>query len=372
MVDVGVKRPLNVLVALDSFKGTLSSLEVNEFVARAWEKHRPQDIIRQKQMADGGEGTIEVIVADRNCTIDDVFVWDALHEKRHKVRLYWEDTRALFDLASCCGIEGVSHLDPWHADTWGLGEVIAYVVKEGATEINIGIGSSASMDCGWGMLKAIDAHLNGIPPVGAPPHYGLGCLAETDPQEVRELIARLKLPQIYFMADVDNNLSNAVRLFGPQKGLDIEDVDPCSRVLQHFGAIMGDYFLLKGAGAAGGVGTALYALGGTAISGAHSVAVMTRVDTLIETADVIITGEGRLDGSTLRGKVPQYFVERAPERVICLAGSMEGTARDYDFEEYIIMAAHSPLEVCMNDPETAIERAVDAYFRDKLGLDDEY
>lgn len=303
---------MKVVVAPDSFKGSITAAEAAAAIADGWISVDPSAEIVSRPMADGGEGTLDAFAAAVSgsermpVTVDGpaggpvYTAWlllpptpDAPHGT------------GVIDLASTSGIELISRLRPLDADTTGFGQAIAAALDHGVSRLVLGIGSSASTDGGTGMLSALGARfLDEAGAPVAPGARGLADIAQVD------LSALRTAPETLVLTDVTNPLvgpRGAAAVFGPQKGLtaspDIEAVDAALGALAR---------LLRldprqpGSGAAGGVGGALISWGAVLAPGAHEVARLLDLAGVIAGADVVVTGEGSYDGQSGDGKVPSY------------------------------------------------------------------
>ncbi|MDO4908536.1 MAG: glycerate kinase [Corynebacterium sp.] len=333
-------EPQRVVVAMDSFKGSLSATKVSELIGETWQGFRPQDTVEIFPMADGGEGTVDAIATSLGRSPEYIEVYNATHERRCKAPILFADHKAYIDLASCCGIESAPNANPWLADTWGLGSAIAYAIKEGATSIIVGIGSSASSDGGWGMLRAMEQILVERGSDEPSQSYGLESLRNISPEEVHRVISKLtevRLPKILIMSDVTTKLKDSIALFGPQKGFKADEIEDATEVLMNYAKNVEEFDELDGSGAAGGVGFALLALGGIMNVGADFLAKYTGLRAALARADVVITGEGRYDASSAAGKLPHFVATNARPGAakILLCGSISresdvSTAFDYN------------------------------------------
>jgi glycerate 2-kinase len=325
---------MHVLVAPDKFRGTLTAAQAADAVATGWLRTRPYDVVDPLPLADGGEGTVDALVA-------------ALGGERRAVRVPGplgdpvyamfglvarpEATLGIVEMAQASGLELVpeTRRNALRASTRGTGELILAAAHAGATELLVCLGGSATTDGGAGMAAALGVGLLDATgaPVG-PGGQGLLDLARIDTGGLDPAVRRLR---VHVACDVDSPLTGpqgAAHVFGPQKGASPQDVLVLDRALAHLAAVIHrdlgiDVRLVPGAGAAGGMGAGLVAfLGGRLRPGIDVVMEAARLQERLDRADLVITGEGTFDGSSLRGKVPSGVLEaagaaRVPALVLC-------------------------------------------------------
>ncbi|MDT3344942.1 glycerate kinase [Microbacterium aquilitoris] len=317
---------MSVVVALDSFKGSLPAAAAAAAFAAGWREVDPAAELVLRPMADGGEGTLDAFAAavpgaerrpvrvrgPRGTAVDSSW-------------LLLPDGTGVVELASTSGIEllGDDRL-PWDADTTGFGQAIAAALDAGVTRLVLGIGSSASTDGGSGMLRALGARMVDADgrdvPAGA---RGLAAVSAIDLTHVRPMPAG----GVTVLSDVTNPLtgpSGAAAVFGPQKGLTPADVTVVDGVLERFAACIARHApgadpLLPGAGAAGGTGFALAAWGADLVPGAERVAELVDLAGAVGAASLVVTGEGSFDGQSAAGKVPAFVHGLATSRAVPVA-----------------------------------------------------
>jgi len=305
---------MKVLIAPDKFKGTLSAREVAENIAAGLREVFPDAKIDIVPMADGGEGTAEVISQALGGSWLTCKAHDPLG-REIKARYAWVDGEklAVMEMSEAAGMRRLlpGEFDPLRASTVGVGEMILGAAKRGAREIIVGLGGSATNDGGFGMARALGFRFD---------HEH-----EQDKIRVTDLIGLsgirkprdLKLPKIVAAVDVRNPLlgeNGATRVFGPQKGASEDKIDKLERSLTTLADVVTkefrfDYRNEPGAGAAGGLGFGLMSFCGAKIRpGFDVVAESIGFATKLKNADLVITGEGSLDRQTLEGKTPAGFV----------------------------------------------------------------
>ena len=344
---------MRVLIAPDSFKGTIGSVECAQAIAEGWLSKRPDDQVILLPMADGGEGTLEAIqFRDASATRVPTRVSSA------SFWLLLQDGTAIVELANICGITLLDRLDPLHSSTFALGTVLNEVISHpGVKKISIAVGGSASTDGGVGALIALGARIldkNGesIALGGA----GLRDIASIDLVQ----IPIAPTGGITCLTDVRNPLLGelgSARIFAPQKGADLEQVLILEAGLSHLQVISKrDDF--PGAGAAGGTPFGLNLAWNIGIeSGALVVASLIGLPAAIDECDLVITGEGKLDSQSYFGKVLGSVTElatQAKRRVIYCVGSSELPSS----ASTIALVDLAPsLETAMQNPRTWLAKA---------------
>jgi glycerate kinase len=316
---------MKILIAPDKFKGALSARDAAENIAKGLRNALPDAKIEIVPMADGGEGTAEVICNALSGSWVQCKAHDPLG-REIDARYAWigEEKVAVMEMSEAAGMRRLSEneRDPIRANTFGVGEMILDAARRGAAEIIIGLGGSATNDGGFGMARALGfrffsgakelsggvSELRDLTRIEAPVAAGVS------PANSRTQPIRLP-PQLNIIAavDVKNPLlgeNGATRVFGPQKGVTKDDIDILERALitladvvaKEFGV---DYRNEPGAGAAGGLGFGLMSFCGAKIRpGFDVVAEAVGLEAKIEDTDIVTTGEGSLDRQTLEGKTP--------------------------------------------------------------------
>lgn len=310
MANPSVAAPV-VVIAPDSFKGSLSAEQVATAIATGLRRVWHGAEIRIRPLADGGEGTIDALLVNAGKRIR-VNVRNAAGEPFEVTSGLLDDRTAIIESAEIVGLTDAAgtRVPIEQRSTLGLGDAIRAHLDQGARRILIALGGSSTNDGGAGLLCALGARLldeqnHPLPPTPA----ALEALAHID---VSGLDARLRHCELLAMTDVDNPLCGphgASAMFGPQKGAKPAQIAVLDHALAHFAdlleAAIGKHVReLPGAGAAGGLGFALHALGATFRAGAEVVAEEVGLDAALEGADWLITGEGRSDEQTLHGKTP--------------------------------------------------------------------
>ena len=324
------------VVVSDSFKGTVSSREICEIAQLVIPRHFPACAVVCIPVADGGEGTVDCFIQAMGAQRVEVTVTNALGEKSAAAYARIGEL-AIIEMAAAAGLPQVGALRcPGTATTYGVGELIAHAVHSGCKRILLGLGGSATNDGGCGCAAALgvgflDADGQSFVPVGDT----LGRIARIDTAKADEL---LRSVEITVMCDVTNPLygpTGAAYVFAPQKGADAEKVKSLDAGLRHFGDVIRsqlgiDVSRMPGAGAAGGMGAGCVALlGGTIQSGIDAVLDVTGFDRQLEGADLVITGEGRIDSQSAGGKVISGVARRTKAKgipLIAIAGGIADSA----------------------------------------------
>lgn len=304
-----------VLLAPDKFKGTLSAAEVIDALKRGLEESAPQVEVLSCPIADGGDGTVDAALA-AGSDLRSSTVTGPTGEPR-TARWALSEQTAVLELAEVVGLRALPEgtLAPGTASTRGLGELILAAVEAGARTVMVGLGGSSSTDAGAGLLQGLGAHLRTEDGTDIEPGLdGLSHLASVDLAPARAALAGVTLVAA---SDVTNPLvgdEGAAAVYGPQKGISETDIDPADGMLAAAAEVLDPDAAFRdapGAGAAGGTGFALFLLGAEQRSGADAVFDLADVDALLKRADVVVTGEGKLDEQTLHGKGPAEIARRA-------------------------------------------------------------
>ena len=314
---------MKVVIAPDSFKGSLSASRVAEAVAEGWASVRPDDELTLLPQADGGEGTLDAVeAAVPGCVrrgAGPVTGPDGRPVPGEWLEL--PDGTAVVELAQMCGLPLMEALDPLGATTFGLGQVIHAALASGARRLVIGLGGSASTDGGAGALAALGL----VAQDGGLRASELGDITALDPSGL------LAPPDdgVVLLSDVTNPLlgpAGAAAVYGPQKGATPEQIVLLDAGLAHFASLLGGDPARPGTGAAGGTGYGFTAAWGATIEpGADYLAKLSGLPEAVAAADVLLTGEGRFDATSLTGKLVGQLIGIAGEhgvRVGVIAGQL--------------------------------------------------
>ncbi|GAB3302770.1 glycerate kinase [Pseudoclavibacter terrae] len=316
-----------IVIAPDSFKGTASAAEVAAAIRRGWQRARSDDECVEVPMADGGEGTTAAIAGSvPGARVVVVTVEGPLGDPVDAELVELPDGTWVVELAETSGIALLERVDRdscFRASTVGLGQAIRYATEHGARRVLVGLGSSASTDGGAGLLAGLGVRLlDGAGAVIPPGNGGLHALETLDVSG----LAPLPVDGVVALTDVVNPLFGelgAASVFGPQKGASADDVPTLEAGLARFAEVLGgapetsgDVAALTarpGAGAAGGTGFGVLAIGGEISAGAVAVADAIGLPSLVRGADLVITGEGSFDAQSEAGKVPSLVRALAEE-----------------------------------------------------------
>lgn len=340
-VDFGpaCRRPRRVLLAIDSFKGSVSSAQAEAAVAEGARRAWPDAEMAALPLADGGEGTLDAIAA-RGGELSTCEVAGPLGDRvSARMLVDGEHKSAVIEMAEAAGIgySPCTESAALAATTYGVGELMLRAVRAGAKTIYIGLGGSATNDGGAGMLQALGAHL--VDECGRNIAPGLAGLEHVTSIDLAPALRALSGARVVVLSDVENPLvgrRGALAVFGGQKGLPTDDAAALSRYdswmvgygrlldavitgvraqgllrvpegARTFGSVLG----VPGAGAAGGLGAALLALGAELRSGVETVLDLIGFDERVRDADLVITGEGNMDEQSAAGKAPVGVARRA-------------------------------------------------------------
>lgn len=325
---------MNIVIAPDSFKGSLTSIQASQIIKRSILDINQDYNVVIKPMADGGEGTLQTLLTSINGEIIPIECTGPLGEKINTTYAIVDSHTAIIEGASISGLIHVpiSKRNPDMTTSYGIGEVMIDALNRGCTSFIIGLGGSSTNDGGLGMLQALGMEISKPQKT---------CLFGKDLHDITavnfsNMDARLAHIDIKIACDVDNPLcgeNGASAIYGPQKGATAEQIKQYDHSLNIYSDLieaaldqsMKDY---PGAGAAGGLGFAFLALQAQLISGAKLLADAMNLEDAIQQADLVITGEGQSDTQTLYGKAPFYIASLAEKYnvpTVLISGSLEDT-----------------------------------------------
>ena len=336
---------MKVVVAIDSFKGSLSSMEAGQAIAEGVKRVYQHAEVVVQPLADGGEGTVEALVEGMGGIFVTKEVTGPLGEKVEAVYGIIESKDdlskiAIIEMSAAAGITLVPEesRNPMNTTTYGVGELILDAIERGCRHFIVGIGGSATNDGGVGMLQALGYDF--LTREGKSISYGGNGLRELARIEETNVHPMLKECTFKVACDVTNPLcgeNGSSAIFGPQKGATPEMVQELDQLLLHYAELSkkinanADRFY-PGTGAAGGMGFAfLTYTNATLESGIQIVLTETKLEELIITADVVVTGEGRLDGQTALGKAPigvASLAKKHQKKVLAFAGAVTPDAKE--------------------------------------------
>ena len=313
---------MRVLIAPDKFAGTLTAVEAADAIAAGWRQQRPDDELDLAPMADGGPGFVDVLHAALGGELLATTVAGPFGRPVPATILLAGET-AYVESAQACGLHLTGREGAESATTVGVGELVAAALDSRATKIVVGLGGSGTNDGGAGLLFALGAASDSPLDAGA---AGLDGISAVDLGPAKARVAGVRLVAA---SDVDNPLAGlfgATKTFGPQKGIPEERLPVVDGWLEQL-AVATDRrtALEKGAGAAGGLGFALLALGAVREPGIELVAEAVRLEERARKADLVVTGEGAFDFSSRSGKVPYGVAAVAAEALrpcVAIAGQV--------------------------------------------------
>ena len=363
---------MKILIASDSFKGSATTMEVADNIAKGLLRVCPEIEIEKLPVADGGEGTVETLVAGMDGDFVQVEVTGPLGERVKAKYGIIDDGMAIIEMAEASGLVLVEEemRNPTLTTTYGTGELILSALERGLKRIYVGIGGSATNDGGMGMARALgyrflDRDGNELPDGG-------GSLGQLDRIDLTKVTPLLKDARITVMCDVENPLfgpDGAAFVYGPQKGADPDMVQLLDENLRHFSEILirdmnADVAEIPGSGAAGGLGGGLMAFCGAELKpGIEMVLDILDFDSHLQDVDLVVTGEGRIDGQSAKGKVPAGVAKRAKKLnkpLVAVAGGVgEGAEGLYSIgTDLILPIVDGPMELrqAMDEVRILLER----------------
>jgi glycerate kinase len=329
-----MQTPLSVVVAPDSFKGTVAAAPAAAAIAAGWADVRPDDVVRTLPLADGGEGTLDAFEsAVPGAVRHELIVPGPDGQPVPASWLLLPGAVAVVELAVASGLGLLRAPQPHDAHTRGLGRVVAAALDAGARRVLVGLGGSASTDGGAGMLTELGARL--LDSLGEPVADGAHGLAAASRIDLTGLRA-LPVDGVVGLTDVRSPLlgpRGAAPVFAPQKGAGPDDVLALEASLASFASLVDVDPGAPGAGAAGGTGFGLLLWGASLRSGAAAVAEAVDAAGFLASADVVVTGEGRYDAQTAEGKVVSWVcaeAARAGVRTALVAGVVATSTGELD------------------------------------------
>lgn len=325
---------MKVVVAPDSFGGTLTPRQAAEAIAEGWGRARPDDDLRVVPLADGGEGTLGA-VAVTGGTLHRVEVAGPLAQPVDARFLLRDDGTAIVESAEACGLRLVppAGRDPLRTTTYGVGQLLEAVRRSGARRVLVGLGGSATVDGGAGALTALGLRLRREDGSGL--KVGGGELAAVDRVERGWLSDGWSDVEVVLWSDVRTTLPEAAATYGPQKGATPGAVTLLEGALERWADVIerdlgGGWRTVPGSGAAGGLGFALLAALAARIEpGAAAVAREVGLADALAGADLVVTGEGRYDATSLAGKVVGQVIAAGADAgvaVFAVVGQLDADA----------------------------------------------
>ncbi len=370
---------MKIVAAPNALKGSLSAFEAAAAIARGARAALPDADVLELGIADGGDGTAEVLCRARGGSFFEAMARDPLGRLRPARYGWLSDGTAVVDVATASGLALLPNHEqrPLAATSYGTGELMQAALARGATQIVLGVGGSATVDGGAGILQALGARLLDAAGVELPP--GGGALLQLARIDVSHLPKRVLDTRIEIACDVDSPLlgeHGAARLYGPQKGASDDEVELLERGLaqlslvieRDFSRSVGD---LASGGAAGGIAAGLHGvLGARLAPGVDLVLDSVGFEAALHGAALCITAEGLLDRQSLRNKGPWGVARRAAAAgvpVVALGGGIDAGVRDRDFPAFAGMfslcSRPMSLDEAMRDAAPLLEAAAERVVR---------
>jgi glycerate 2-kinase len=355
---------MRYLIASDKFKGTLTAHEACEILANAVRANDREAEIDLAPIADGGEGTSDILASEFGAKRGLVATNDAVGRPIF-AEFFLCENEGFFDMSSASGLWRIADFErrPLESNTFGTGLIVRHLYGLGATRISIGLGGSATVDAGIGLASALgyqffDKKGDQVSPL--PLHFE--AIDQVIPPDIR------RWPEIVGLADVETQLvgkEGSIEIFGPQKGLKSHQAQSLDRDLVQFvdrveASLGTNHSRAIRSGAAGGLGYGILAfLNGRLVSGFAEVARRLKLSQRISVADVVITGEGKLDRQSLYGKGPLGIAEitrRLGKTIWVIAGSIEDREQvQKHFDKAVsIVGASIGFDAAMRDPAGAL------------------
>ncbi|HFV0644087.1 TPA: glycerate kinase [Streptococcus agalactiae] len=326
---------MKVVVAIDSLKGSLSSLEAGNAIKESINEVIPGADVEVHPLADGGEGTVEALTLGMGGTIETIPVKGPIGEKVHaSYGIISQRQLAIIEMAAAAGITLIAteERNPLHTTTYGVGEMIKDAISKGCRHFIIGIGGSATNDGGAGMLQALGYAL--LDKDNQEISLGAQGLADLKSISTDKVIEELKECDFKIACDVTNPLCGAQgcsSIFGPQKGADEDMITKMDTWLSNYATLATSVSekadaTIEGTGAAGGLGFAFLAFTNAILEpGIDIILSEINIGKAISEADLVVTGEGRLDGQTVMGKAPigvAKLAKKYGKKVVAFSGTV--------------------------------------------------
>ncbi len=319
---------MKIVVAIDSFKGSMTSIEAGEAIREGIHRVHPQAEVIVRPLADGGEGTVEALTLGMGGTLQTVTVTGPLGQPVEATYGIIPNCHtAIIEMSAAAGITLITpeERNPLHTTTYGVGELLKDAIQKGCRKFIVGIGGSATNDGGIGMLQALgfdflDSHGQQVP-------FGAKGLQHIATISTANVLPELRECTFQVACDVTNPLcgpQGCSAVFGPQKGATPEMIAQMDTWLLHYAALAQGDAVFPGTGAAGGLGFAFLSFTNAVLeSGIRIVLEETHLEDYIREADLVITGEGRLDKQTVMGKAPigvAHIAKQYNKQVLAFAG----------------------------------------------------
>ena len=377
---------MKILLAPDSFKGTMTSMEIISFLEEAATLHfDPLEIVKLP-LADGGEGTVDTLLFIKGGKYEWAEVTGPLGEKVKAKYGIIEDKTAVIEMAQASGLPLIDRKDrnPLLTTTYGTGELIKDAIEKGIRNFIIGIGGSATNDGGIGALQALGVKF--LDEKGNEIGFGGKELGKIKHIELENIDRRIKESNFIVMCDVDNPLTGdrgASFVFGPQKGATKEMLEILENGMRNYAEVIRNELGINvneipGAGAAGGLGAALHCfLGAQLKPGIDTILDFANFDEMLKGVDFVVTGEGKMDKQSIFGKAPSGIAKRCRKygtKAVAIVGSMgEGAEEIYKYGIESIMPTvnkEMSLDEALSRAKELLAGAADRMFRFiKVGME---
>ena len=371
-----------ILVAPDSFKGSLSARDAADAMERGVKNILPDSVVIKHPLSDGGEGLVDILAPALNGTFVTTEVSGPFPGQRAKARwgLSGDQSTGIIEMAEAAGLTLAppGKRDPKIATTYGVGELIRAALDAGVTSLIIGIGGSATNDGGAGMAEALGVRF--MNESGQPLGRGGAALAALDRIDVSDKDPRIDQIEVIVASDVQNTLCGelgASAVYGPQKGASPRDVKVLDAALFRYAEVLQsalgiDVLSIPGGGAAGGLGAGLVAFCGAQLRrGIDVVFHVTNFDDHLLSADLVITGEGKIDEQVRFGKALAGVIERAQRAgvpVAAVVGSVDGNRESFVNRQFLadlesLVDANATTEQAMRNASSLISQKTEYLLR---------
>ena len=364
---------MKIVIAPDSFKESLKAADVADAIESGFRQVMPDAEYVKVPVADGGEGTLELLLEATGGRRVQQDVSDPLGRCQHaSFCILGDDKTAVIEMAQASGLSLLSLVErnPQITTTFGTGELIRAALDRGVERILVGLGGSATNDGGAGMMQALGVRF--LDSAGSELPAGGAALSRLSAIDTRDMDPRLSSVEFIVACDVKAPLTGvegAAQLFGPQKGASPAEVEQLDQALHHYAAVIKqvlgcDIANVAGAGAAGGMGAALIAFMGAELkSGVELVIDFVRLEEHCHSADLVITGEGKIDGQTASGKASVGVAGLAKKRQLpvvalcgCVGANMEAVYRWGIDVVFPIIDSPVSLDKALNSTPQNLER----------------
>lgn len=350
---------MKILIAPNAFKGSLTALEATRAIAEGFRKSKLPCELVEVPVADGGDGSLEVISEHLGATFFTVPVNNPVGDVIEARYGFIEKNKvAIIEMAEASGIRLIKkeQLNPWQLTSYGTGQLILNAIQRDAKNIYLTLGGSATVDGAIGLLDALGVvfiNEHGTKMEGITMSK-LHEVTHIEAQSAQPLLAKVKLT---ILSDVINPLlgdNGAASVFGPQKGLKEQAVAKMDEQLKHLARLVfevngEEIDRVEGGGAAGGIAATLFGLfGAEIISGGEQILTWSKFEEKLETADLVITAEGKIDEQTALGKGPGLVAFKAKKQgvpVIGICGSVSADQLEVENFDAIFPITHSPMEL---------------------------